>query len=188
MATEDVVEASAPEEAKDVVEASAPEEAKDVVEASAPEEAKDVVEASAPADVKLRVDATTEARLAGPAITGNSTTDSDPRDAVGVDAISSTSGELDEKTVQQYIRRYQPGIEWCYQDRLQSNRKLGGKATLAFTILPNGSTHEPRVTNSSLGDASLESCISKKMARWRFPPPKDGGVVEVAYPIILMTK
>lgn len=98
------------------------------------------------------------------------------------------SGELDEKTVQQYIRRFLSGIKWCYQDRLQSNRKLGGKVTLAFTILPNGSVLDPRTVNSSLGDASLEQCITNKMARWRFPSPKDGGVVEVAYPLILKTQ
>lgn len=105
-----------------------------------------------------------------------------------VEAPPRISGELDEKTVQQYIRRYLSGIKWCYQDRLQSNRKLGGKVTLAFTILPNGTTHEPRAANSSLGDATLEQCIATKMARWRFPQPKDGGVVEVAYPLILKTQ
>jgi hypothetical protein len=48
-----------------------------------------------------------------------------------VEAPPRISGELDEKTVQQYIRRYLSGIKWCYQDRLQNNRKLGGKLTLA---------------------------------------------------------
>jgi TonB family protein len=98
------------------------------------------------------------------------------------------SGELDEKTVQQYIRRYLSGIKWCYQDRLQSNRKLGGKVTLAFTILPNGGVIDARTMNSSLGDADLEQCIATKMARWKFPSPKDGGTVEVAYPLILKTQ
>lgn len=98
------------------------------------------------------------------------------------------SGELDEKTVQQYIRRFLSGIKWCYQDRLQSNRKLGGKVTLAFTILPNGGVLDPRTVNSSLDDSALEECIRNKMARWKFPSPKDGGVVEVAYPLILKTQ
>ncbi|MFO0744880.1 MAG: AgmX/PglI C-terminal domain-containing protein [Myxococcota bacterium] len=98
------------------------------------------------------------------------------------------TGELDAKTVQQYIRRYLSGIKWCYQDRLQSNRKLGGKLTLAFTILPNGNVMDARAANSTLGDASLEQCIAAKMSRWRFPSPKDGGVVDVAYPLILKTQ
>ncbi|MFT7581588.1 MAG: TonB family protein, partial [Myxococcota bacterium] len=72
--------------------------------------------------------------------------------------------------------------------RLQLKRKLGGKLTLAFTILPNGRTANPRTLNSSLGDAPLEACIRKKMSRWKFPSPKDGGVVEVQYPLILKTQ
>lgn len=105
-----------------------------------------------------------------------------------VEAPPRISGELDEKTVQRYIRRYLSGIKWCYQDRLQANRKLGGKLTLAFTIMPNGTTHQPRAANSTLGDAQLHRCIETKMSRWRFPQPKDGGIVEVAYPLILKTQ
>ena len=62
------------------------------------------------------------------------------------------------------------------------------KLTLAFTILPNGKVLDPRTKNSSVSDANLEACIVKKMSRWRFPQPKDGGVVEVSYPLILKTQ
>lgn len=105
-----------------------------------------------------------------------------------VESTPRISGELDENTIKTYIRRYLSGIKWCYQDRLQANRKLGGKLTLAFTILPNGGVHDPRAANSTLGDAVLESCITNKMSRWKFPAPKDGGVVEVGYPLILKTQ
>jgi len=105
-----------------------------------------------------------------------------------VEAQPRITGELDENTIKTYIRRYLSGIKWCYQDRLQANRKLGGKLTLAFTILPNGSVHDPRTPNSTLGDAVLEQCITNKMTRWKFPAPKDGGVVEVGYPLILKTQ
>jgi hypothetical protein len=105
-----------------------------------------------------------------------------------VELPSRISGELDEKLVQQYIRRHLNEIKWCYQDRLQQNRKLTGKLTLAFTILPSGHVGNPHCTNSTLGDAALESCIANKMSRWKFPQPSDGGVVEVAYPVILKTQ
>ena len=95
------------------------------------------------------------------------------------------TGELDAATVRKYIRRYLSGIKWCYQDRLQQNRKLKGKLTLAFTILGNGKTLDPRVINSNLGDSQLEGCIAQRMRRWKFPQPKDGGLVEVKYPLIL---
>ena len=125
----------------------------------------------------------------------------DPRDGLGpvkfddkkpeptlVPLPANIRGELDKKTVEAIIRRYLPGIKWCYQDRIQANRSLGGKMTLAFSIMPNGTTAEARVSNSSLGDATLEQCIATKMSRWKFPQPKDGGVVDVAYPLILKTQ
>lgn len=97
------------------------------------------------------------------------------------------SGELDAAIVQQTIRRYLSGIKWCYQERVQGNRTLGGKATMSFSILPNGTISDARLTNDTIRDAPLQACILTKMARWRFPQPKDGGVVEVDYPLILKT-
>ncbi len=111
-----------------------------------------------------------------------------PADPRVIESTPRLSGELDAKTVQQYIRRYLPGIKWCYQDRLQQNRKLAGKLTLAFTILPAGNVHNAQTANSTMGDSVLEECIRNKMTRWKFPSPKDGGVVEVAYPLILKSQ
>jgi hypothetical protein len=105
-----------------------------------------------------------------------------------IESAPRLSGELDAKTVQQYIRRQLPGVKWCYQDRLQQNPKLAGKLTLAFTILPSGGVANAQTASSTLGDAELESCIRNKMSRWKFPSPKDGGVVEVAYPLILKSQ
>lgn len=97
-------------------------------------------------------------------------------------------GELDAQTVQRIIRRGLPGIKWCYQERVQANRDLQGKVTLSFVIMPNGTVNNAAVTNSTMNDAALNRCIVDKMSRWRFPQPKDGGMVDVAYPLILKTQ
>jgi len=99
-----------------------------------------------------------------------------------------SGGELDAATVQRLIRRQLSGIKWCYQDALQANHDLGGKGTLAFSIMPSGATHGAHVSNSTLNDGALEACMATKMSRWRFPAPPNGGVVEVEYPIILKAK
>ena len=101
---------------------------------------------------------------------------------------ATVSGRLDRKTVQKIIRRNLSGIKWCYQDALQRNPKLRGKVTLSFSILPNGKLKNPRASNPSLNDNALLSCITRKMKRWKFPAPKDGGVVKVSYPLILKTR
>ncbi|MBD90620.1 MAG: hypothetical protein CL940_09795 [Deltaproteobacteria bacterium] len=107
---------------------------------------------------------------------------------VAIASTASVSGRLDRKTVQKIIRRNLSGIKWCYQDALQRNPKLRGKVTLSFAILPNGALKNPRASNPSINDNALLSCITKKMKRWKFPAPKDGGVVKVSYPLILKTR
>ncbi len=107
---------------------------------------------------------------------------------VAIASTAKVSGRLDRKTVQSIIRRNLSGIKWCYQDALQRNPKLKGKVTLSFTILPTGKVQSPNARNPSITDAALISCIKKKMGRWRFPSPKDGGVVKVSYPLILKTR
>lgn len=95
------------------------------------------------------------------------------------------SGRLDRKTVQSYIRRKLSGVRACYQDALQRNANARGKVNLQFKILPNGYTSGVRVVGSSINDSTLIHCITKRMQRWKFPQPKDGGVVNVSYPLVL---
>lgn len=107
---------------------------------------------------------------------------------VAIASSAKVSGRLDRKTVQRIIRRNLSGIKWCYQDALQRDPKLRGKVTLSFTILPNGRLEKPQASNPSIKDEKLLTCIKGKMGRWKFPAPKDGGVVRVTYPLILKTR
>jgi outer membrane biosynthesis protein TonB len=95
------------------------------------------------------------------------------------------SGKLDKETVHKYIRRQMSGIKWCYQTALQANPTLTGKLTLSFTILPTGKVATPEVVQSSISDSDLNACVKQKMGAWRFPQPKEGGVVKVSYPLVL---
>lgn len=107
---------------------------------------------------------------------------------VAIASTANVSGKLDRNTVQSIIRRNLSGIKWCYQDALQRDPDLKGKVTLAFSILPNGRVENPQALNPSISDAALLECIRRKMERWKFPSPKDGGVVQVSYPLILKTR
>jgi pSer/pThr/pTyr-binding forkhead associated (FHA) protein/outer membrane biosynthesis protein TonB len=107
---------------------------------------------------------------------------------VAIAQRAKVSGRLDRKTVQRIIRQNLSGIKWCYQDALQRNKSLKGKVKLAFTILPNGNVANPKAINPSIKDQKLLSCITKRMKRWRFPAPKEGGVVKVSYPLLLKTR
>ena len=111
-----------------------------------------------------------------------------PMQPVAIASTAKVSGRLDRNTVQSIIRRNLSGIKWCYQDALQRNPNLRGKVTLSFVILHNGHVQNPTASNPSVNDPQLLQCITRKMSRWRFPSPKDGGIVKVTYPLILKTR
>lgn len=48
-----------------------------------------------------------------------------------------------------------------------------------------GKVTEVDVRESTLADKAVERCIKSRIARWIFPEPSGGGVVEVNYPFIL---
>ena len=68
------------------------------------------------------------------------------------------------------------------------DKTLKGKVDLSFTILPGGRVAQPKVDKSSIDDETLLTCITRKMRRWTFPQPKNGGKVTVTYPLILKTR
>ncbi len=109
---------------------------------------------------------------------------------VAIASNASVSGKLDRETVQQIIRRNMGGIKWCYQDALGRTATLRGKVTLKFVILPNGRVDGPSATPDSgaINDAVMLECIRNKVSRLRFPSPKDGGIVQVSYPVHLKTR
>ena len=55
---------------------------------------------------------------------------------------------------------------------------------MAWTIDPTGGVSEANVSESSIGNANVESCIVQRIRRWKFPEPSGGGVVNVTFPWI----
>ncbi len=52
-------------------------------------------------------------------------------------------------------------------------------------IAPDGTVLGARLASSTANDQKLERCIVDRARTWRFPRPKDGGLVLVTYPFIL---
>lgn len=64
---------------------------------------------------------------------------------------------------------YMPQLRRCYQLFLNSHGSAQGKVMLAFTVDPQGKV----VSASAYGVApELTTCITQRMARWEFPPPR----------------
>jgi TonB family protein len=93
-------------------------------------------------------------------------------------------GKLDRDIVRRIVRAHINQLRFCYRKALDDAPLLAGNTTVAFNIDADGSVIESRVTKS-LGNASLDECMAKAIARWKFPKPDGGGRVAVTYPLTL---
>jgi hypothetical protein len=94
-------------------------------------------------------------------------------------------GGLDKAVIQATIAKYLNQVRACYEEGLQRNPALVGQVTMAFEINGTGMLNYSNVAKTSLGDAGVPQCISKKMMTWQFPKPVGGVNVKVTYPFLL---
>jgi TonB family protein len=74
------------------------------------------------------------------------------------------------------VRRYAPGIQYCYDNELKRDLSLSGKMVLALTVLPSGVVSEVEITHDSLGSSRLQECVLSQVREWRFPAIPEGTV------------
>lgn len=92
------------------------------------------------------------------------------------------TGSLDKEIIRRVIRRHRREVAYCYERELQKDKTLSGQVKVKFTISGNGSVIAAVVSESSLKNRTVESCVTDKIRRWAFPEPKGGGIVVVNYP------
>ncbi len=92
-------------------------------------------------------------------------------------------GELDGAAIKRVVRRGLPAITLCYEMELRLNPKLKGKVTVDIEVAGTGAVSMAEVISSSLNNKKVESCIVKKIRRWRFPKPEGGSTI-ITYPFI----
>ncbi len=95
-----------------------------------------------------------------------------------------TKGCLTQDVVLRVLSRVQSQAKYCYEKELPRNPNLEGKVTTAFVIGPTGAVQSARIAESTMGNANVESCLTRVIQRLRFPPCAGGGVAEVTYPWI----
>ncbi|MBM76635.1 MAG: hypothetical protein CMK59_14610 [Proteobacteria bacterium] len=93
-------------------------------------------------------------------------------------------GALDKSLIDAVIKRNMNQIRYCYQRELTKNPSLGGKIVIKFFIAKDGSVSRAEVKSSSMGSKVVESCITGRFRRFKFPEPKGGGIVIVSYPFL----
>lgn len=93
-------------------------------------------------------------------------------------------GGLSKEDVATVIRRNHARFRFCYERELNAKPTLGGKISIRFTIAPTGRVADALVDESSLGDPSVEGCVTRVMQSLEFKAPRGGGIVVVSYPFV----
>lgn len=93
-------------------------------------------------------------------------------------------GNMDSALIDAVIKRNMNQIRHCYQLQLTQNHDLGGKVTVKFVISKDGTVTKAETKQSTMNNASVESCINDRLMRFQFPEPKGGGIVIVSYPFM----
>jgi hypothetical protein len=74
------------------------------------------------------------------------------------------------------VRRYAPGIQYCYDNELKRDVSLSGKMVLVLTVLPSGAVSEVTIGQDTLGSPRLQECILAQVREWRFAEIEEGVV------------
>ncbi|MEW5848437.1 MAG: AgmX/PglI C-terminal domain-containing protein [Myxococcota bacterium] len=94
-------------------------------------------------------------------------------------------GALDKGLIRQVIRDHLAQIKYCYERELAGSPGLAGKVLVKFVVGSAGTVISATVAESTLRNATVESCMTQRVRSWVFPRPHGGGVVVVSYPFIL---
>ena len=93
-------------------------------------------------------------------------------------------GALDRSLIDAVIKRHMNQFRYCYQRELNKDPGLAGKVTVKFVIAGDGTVSRASIKKSTLGNASVESCLSNRFMTLQFPEPKGNGIVIVSYPFM----
>lgn len=96
-------------------------------------------------------------------------------------------GRLYVEVIRRGIRSHIMEVKDCYESGLRRNRSLQGRVVVEFVISLSGQVSRSGLVNSTLGDATTESCVVAVVGRWMFPSPRNGLPVKVSYPFVLTT-
>lgn len=84
-------------------------------------------------------------------------------------AVVSAPGQgLSPEQISRVVRARSGAFRACYESAASRDPKLAGGITVSFTVSPSGSV-TARISNSSLGNARVESCVLRMFNRLRFP-------------------
>lgn len=97
-------------------------------------------------------------------------------------------GTLDRAAIREVVRGNVNQVRFCYEQALSNDVPApSGQVVVSFVIGESGAVESAEIASSTLGSASVESCIVARVSGWTFSAPS-GGRVGVRYPFVFGTE
>jgi len=74
------------------------------------------------------------------------------------------------------VRKYAPGIQYCYDNELKRAPGLGGKLLVSITVTAAGRVTDAAVVQDTVRSSELARCALAQIEAWKFPPVESGVV------------
>ena len=87
-------------------------------------------------------------------------------------------GDVDKNAMRAYINRRTSGLRSCYEKALRTQAEAGGKMSYVIEISTMGNVTSVKVTEDTLGIASVKACTVAKIKGWRFPRGEDTAEID----------
>ncbi len=92
-------------------------------------------------------------------------------------------GDIDLSLVAKEVKRHMGDLKQCYERRLLVHPELSGKVVMHWYIATDGKVAEQCVTEDTVGDEEVLSCVNKLVKECRFPTPS-GSAVDISFPFV----
>ena len=94
-------------------------------------------------------------------------------------------GSLDKRVIQKVVRSHFGELRACYEKELAKIKGLSGKVQVTWLVSADGNVANAVVSETTLKNKNVETCIANAIKRWRFPKPTGGAACKVTYPFVL---
>jgi len=97
-------------------------------------------------------------------------------DGAGGSGTASNQSLRTDQSLLAVVRRYAPGIQFCYDNELKKQAGLGGKLVVSITVAAAGNVSGANVVKNTVGSPELVRCAIAQIEAWRFPAIPEGTV------------
>jgi len=89
---------------------------------------------------------------------------------------------LTQKEIVDVIQSHSDDQRACYQTTYDKTKETEGKVKIRFLIGLAGKVDASQVEQNTFKDKAIGTCLQNKIKAWKFPKPRGGQQISIAYP------